>query len=84
VVAAIVIGVITAVVVVVGAIVLLRGGNPEATASHPEDLGEDTPSWDLYRGVDRPAGPDVENTADPAVPPTLPADEWNRHDGRTP
>jgi hypothetical protein len=81
---AIVIGVITAVIVVVGAIVLLRGGNPEASASHPEDLGEDIPSSDLYRGVDRPAGPDVESTGDPSVPPRLPADDWDPHDGRTP
>ena len=70
---ALVIGVGTAVVVVVVAIVLLRGGNPEATATHPEDLPQDTPSSDLYRGVDRPAGPDVESTGDPSRPPTLPA-----------
>jgi len=81
---AILIGTITAVVVVVAAVVLLRGGNPEASASHLEDHGEHTPSWDLYRDDDRPAGPDVENTGDPSVPPTMPAADQDRHDGRTP
>ena len=79
----IVIGALTAVVVVVAAVVLLRGGNPEASASHPEDEGEHTRSWDLYRDDDRPAGPDVESTGDPSMPPTMPAD-GDRQDGRTP
>ncbi len=47
--------------VVAAAVVLLRGGNPEETASHTDDPTGDSTSDELYRGVDRPAGPDVDD-----------------------
>lgn len=47
------------VLVVVSTVVVLRGGNPEATASHADEP-EDTTSERFYRGADRPAGSDAD------------------------
>jgi len=63
-----VIGILVALVVlVVGAAVWFAkvSKHPEQTASH-HDEAIDTTSERLYRGVDRPAGPDVE--LDPMSP----------------
>jgi len=77
-VAVIVVGVIA---VVVLAVILLRQGHPEQTATADEPTG-DSLSDRLYRGVDRPAGPDVEDqsigdprageTSQPGVAPDRP------------
>lgn len=47
--------------VVASAVVLLRQGSPEDTASHNDDPTADTESDRFDRGVDRPAGPDAES-----------------------
>ena len=57
-VAVIIVGVIA---VVVLAVILLRQGHPEQTATTTDEPTGDNLSDRLYRGVDRPAGPDVED-----------------------
>lgn len=47
--------------VVASAVVLLRQGSPEDTASHDDEPTDDTDSDRFYRGVDRPAGPDADS-----------------------
>ena len=53
-------------------VILSRQGHPEQTASH-HDERPDTTSDRFYGGVDRPAGPDVEDS--PTPPPDLPDQE---------
>jgi len=58
--------VVVAVAVALGAaflVYLIRARSPERLAGHERPPGWDrerTPSDDLYRGTDRPAGPDAE------------------------
>lgn len=53
--------IIVAVLVIVAlAVLLLRQGNPEDTATHGRSPA-DTDSERFYRGIDRPAGPDAED-----------------------
>ena len=61
--------VVAVIAVLVCALVLLRQGHPEQTSTHTDDPTSDTLSDRLYRGVDRPAGPDVEDQSigDPTV-----------------
>ncbi|MDQ6698070.1 MAG: hypothetical protein M3Z46_11510 [Actinomycetota bacterium] len=78
-VAVIIVGVIA---VVVLAVLLLRQGHPEETATTADDQTGDSRSDRLYGGVDRPAGPDVEDqsigdpriggTSQPGVAPDRP------------
>ncbi len=61
--------VIAVLAVVVLAVLLLRQGHPEQTATHSDASAPDDESGRLYKGVDRPAGPDVEDQSlgDPTV-----------------
>ena len=43
-----------------GAVVLLRGPRQEDLSSHHDENRDETTSQRLYRGSDRPAGPDAE------------------------
>lgn len=74
--------IVALIAVVVLAVVLLRQGHPEQTATTTDDPTGDSQSDRLYRGVDRPAGPDVEDqsigdrtvggTSQPGVAPDRP------------
>lgn len=60
-------------VILVGAFLVWAtriSGRPEQTASHgprEERGGADTDSERFYEGVDRPAGPDAEDTPEPGA-----------------
>jgi hypothetical protein len=47
-------------VVAAGVWVLMRMRHPESAAGHDPGSGPRSTSDDLYRGADRPAGPDAE------------------------
>ncbi len=76
--------IVAVIAIVVLAVVLLRQGHPEQTATTIDDPTGDHLSDRLYRGVDRPAGPDVEDqsigdrsiggTSQPGVTPDGPPD----------
>lgn len=74
--------IVAVIAIAVLAVVLLRQGHPEQTATTTDEPTGDNLSDRLYRGVDRPAGPDVEDqsigdrsvggTGQPGVTPDRP------------